>query len=108
MAKYEVGDSFVVTITEVDEAGMGIAYTLNDSAYISERDMDCFEKITPLSEDVKEEEKPQTPHTPEDLLSRIHMLSNLLTQTIEKYVDIKGCLEVGIDELDAQIERLRL
>lgn len=107
-AKYEIGDSFIVTITEVDDAGMGIAYTLNDSAYISEKDIDCFEKITPLSNNEKPEEKNQTPHTPEDLLSRIHMLSGLLHQTIEKYVDIKGTLEVGIDNLDEQIERLSL
>lgn len=29
MAKYNVGDKFLATITDVDDSGMGTLYTLN-------------------------------------------------------------------------------
>ena len=106
MAKYNVGDKFLATITDVDDSGMGTLYTLNGCLNVSFHELDKME--FPLSEEVDTPKAEEKTYTPEDLMSRILTLSRLLNETIDKYLDIKAVLETGVPNLDEQIERLSL
>lgn len=109
MAKYNVGDKFVATITDVDDSGMGTLYTLNGCLNVSFHELDKMElQELPLSEEVDIPKAEEKTYTPEDLMSRILTLSRLLNETIDKYLDIKAVLETGVPNLDEQIERLSL
>ena len=107
MTKYQVGDMFVATITEVDEQGMGIAYTLNDSLIAVESQLNNMEMFEPQPFTADDNANKQV-YTPEDLLFRIEKLSNLLQVTIEKYIQIRKSLDVGVPSIDTQIEELSL
>lgn len=110
MSKYQIGDKFELEIVDVDEDGMGVLYTCSPKVFVSDLDLDQMVRIEdePLSEVNVSAEKPRETHTPDDLLSRILYLSKLLNDTIDKYIDIKNVLEVGVDNLDETIERLSL
>lgn len=107
MTKYQVGDMFVATITEVDEQGMGIAYTLNDSLIAVESQLNRMEMFESQPFTADDNANKQV-YTPEDLLFRIEKLSNLLQVTIEKYIQIRKSLDVGVPSIDTQIEELSL
>lgn len=107
MTKYQVGDMFLATITEVDEQGMGIAYTLNDSLIAVESQLNNMEMFEPQPFTADDNANKQV-YTPEDLLFRIEKLSNLLQVTIEKYIQIRKSLDVGVPSIDTQIEELSL
>lgn len=110
MTKYQVGDSFITTITEVDNLGMGVAYTLNDSLIAAESQLDNMElfKISPLSNESNLAKTENKTYTPEDLLFRIEKLTKLLQEATEKYVEIRKSLDVGVPSIDKQIEELSL
>ena len=110
MSKYEIGDRFVVTITNVCDSGMGTEYYLNDVMRATDFDLDKFEieQLVPLSKESEQQIDGSKTYTPEDLLSRILYLSGVLKDVIEKYVDMKGTLEEGIPNLDRIIEDNRL
>lgn len=109
MAKYNVGDRVVATITAVDDSGMGTIYRLNDILFADTHQLDEMElQELPLSEEYDPPKAEEKTYTPEDLMSRILTLSRLLNETIDKYLDIKAVLETGVPNLDEQIERLSL
>jgi len=110
MTKYQIGDRFVAEITDVDEQGMGVAYTLNDNFVCNEYTLDMFElqEIVPLSKELEIKSEEKKTYTPEDLKNRIFMLSKLLAQTIEKYEEITTVLNAGIPNLDQTLKDLSL
>ena len=110
MSKYEIGDRFIVTITNVDDGGMGTEYVLDDQMVVSDFVLDRLEmaEIAPFSSDGEMPVSGDKTYTPDDLLSRILYLCNLLNETTQKYCDMKGILDEGIKNLDKVIEDMRL
>lgn len=109
MTKYEIGDKFVAEITDIDENGMGVAYTLNDFYLCNETTLNHFElmEIAPLS---REEEKPQAEkvtYTPEDLISRIKRANDILSNLITAYVEMTNTIN-HIPDIDDRLEELSL
>lgn len=112
MTKYHVGDSFIVTITSIDEQGLGVAYTLNESLIAAEMQLDQMERLD-VTEMLKEKgievkKTESKEYTPEDLLFRIEKMSKILGEMIERYSTIRKQLDVGCPNIDKQIEELSL
>ena len=94
MAKYNEFDSFLVTITKVDESGMGTVYTLNNAAIASEKELDAFELYAP---EVPSEEKTKREIEIPELELKIMRLSELLNAAINQLAELKG-LNRAIDD----------
>ena len=98
MAEYEVGDSFIATITNV-----------NDSLYANKfqlTEMEYLEKPT-LSEVSSPKEEMKKTYTSEDLLERIARANNILNELIKIYVEVTQTVN-HIPDIDNRIEELSL
>lgn len=109
MAKYEVGDSFIATITAVDDTGMGTVYALNTITQVGDLQLDQMEYLEKLAlSDVTDEPKEERKtYTSMDLLRRIRRTSELLSDLISVYSQMTDCLE-HLDAIDNRIEELSL
>lgn len=108
MAKYKVGDRFVVTITNVDDTGMGVVYTLNDAIYANTTQLREFEYQEPtLSESVSCPAEEKKTYTPEDLLERIARANSILSELIKTYIEVTQTVN-HIPDIDERIEELSL
>lgn len=83
MAKYQVGDTFLCEITEVDESGMGTLYVLSESLNANETVLNNFERVSGVQKKVSKPKKKE--YTPEDLKNQIFALSKMLADTVETY-----------------------
>lgn len=108
MSKYKVGDEFIVTITEVDESGMGAVYTLSDSIpNVTERMLDDFVPYNALNSSTEppKEEKARE-YTLEELQKRICKISDILNATVEAYRQAEKNLKCGIDTANKELDYL--
>ena len=110
MSKYKLGDRFIVTITDVDDGGMGTLYRLDGGIMMTDYELDKLEtvEIAPLSDKYEDTTSEPKTYTPDDLLSRILYLCQLLNDTTQKYCDMKGMLEEGVPNLDKLIKDMSL
>ena len=110
MAKYEIGDKFQVEIVDVDESGMGVAYTLSNDMIVTDAHLDKSIMIwtnEPLSEEVKEDKSEKKTYTPEDLLERISRANVILGELIKTYVEATQTIN-HIPAIDERLEELSL
>lgn len=107
MSKYKIGDRFIVEITDLDDGGMGTAYTLNGSMFATDAHLDVFELLPPLSQETdKPIERPKT-YTSKDIFRRIKSASALLNDLLQVYAEMTDCID-NIDVIDKKIEELSL
>ena len=110
MAKYKVGDMFLMEITDMSDSGMGTVYYLNNLVGVSE-DMliktNSEYEMSPVKENATEN-KPKTAHTPEELKLKIFALSKLLAETIEVYQNVTRNIEIESQKIDSYLEDCKL
>lgn len=106
MAKYKVGEQFIVTITQVDETGMGVTFTLDDSMITTEPVLNMlqrYEKPSSLPVEPPKEDKPRE-YTLDELKERIFVLSDLLHKATTAYRESASKLKDSIEAVD-RLER---
>lgn len=103
MSEYNVGDRFLVEITEIDDSGMGTTYWLNDRIRAYNDDLAIMEMIPPVEEETSSEQ-PKATHTLDDIRNRIMILSKLLANSIETYEKVKQEINGAVDYIDSVIE----
>ena len=105
MAKYKLGDTFIATITDVNDTGMGVTYELNERTYASEYALDNMTLFKPSSLPVDEpkEGKPRE-YTLDELKERIFVLSDLLHRATTAYRESVSKVKDSIDAVD-RLER---
>lgn len=106
MAKYKVGEQFIVTITQVDETGMGVTFTLDDSMITTEPVLNMlqrYEKPSSLPVEPPKEDKPRE-YTLDELKERIFVLSDLLHKATTAYRESASKVKDSIDAVD-RLER---
>lgn len=105
MAKYKVGDTFIATITDVNDTGMGVTYALDEKAEATEAALDSMTLFKPSSLPVDEpkEDKPRE-YTLEELKERIFVLSDLLHKATTSYRESVSKVKDSIDAVD-RLER---
>lgn len=106
MAKYKVGEQFIVTITQVDETGMGVTFTLDDSMITTEPVLNMlqrYEKRPSLPVEPLKEDKPRE-YTLDELKERIFVLSDLLHKATTAYRESASKVKDSIDAVD-RLER---
>lgn len=105
---YKLGDQFIATISEVNDTGMGVTYTLNDAILVNANQLvnlkPCVDRPNKPVDELKDE-KPKE-YTPEELLERIFVIMKLLNKTTEAYLSARSKLKTGIDEADSEVGRL--
>lgn len=108
MDKYKVGDRFIVTLTDIEEMGMGTLYTLDNIIQTDKVGIGRLERIENVSDcHVEQISEPKArEYTLEELQERILVISDLLNQTVTAYREAKGNLKNGIELADAEMERL--
>ena len=106
MAKYKVGDTFIATITEIDTAGMGTTYVLNDSVIVDEARMQNFNPYENRSNSPVDEPKEDKAreYTIDELKERILVMVHLLNKTVEAYEDATRKVKSAIDTADGMIK----
>lgn len=108
MEEYKVGDKFIVTLTDVEEMGMGTLFTLNNVIQTDKVGIGRLERIENVPDCHVEqisEPKPKE-YTLNELQERILVISDLLNQTVTAYREAKSNLKSGIELADAEMERL--
>lgn len=105
MAKYKLGDTFIATITDVNDTGMGVTYELSDNTYSSEYALDRMTLFKPSSFPVDEPkaDKPRE-YTLDELKERIFVLSDLLHKATTAYRESVSKVKDSIDAVD-RLER---
>ena len=105
MAKYKLGDTFIATITDVNDTGMGVTYELNENTYSTEYALDRMTLFKPSSLPVDEpkEDKPRE-YTLEELKERIFVLSDLLHRATTAYRESVSKVKDSIEAVD-RLER---
>ena len=106
MAKYKIGEQFIVTITQVDETGMGVTFTLDDSMITTEPVLNMlqrYEKRPSLPVEPSKEDKPRE-YTLDELKERIFVLSDLLHKATTAYRESASKVKDSIDAVD-RLER---
>ena len=106
MAKYKVGEQFIVTITQVDETGMGVTFTLDDSMITTEPVLSMlqrYEKRPSLPVEPPKDDKPRE-YTLDELKERIFVLSDLLHKATTAYRESASKLKDSIEAVD-RLER---
>lgn len=106
MSKYQVGDKFIVEITNIDSKGMGTVIYLDDSIPVTEKQLDVLEQYStvPLSSNSKSQKSKNDTHTLEELRERIMRLNIVLGECVKKYKDLKAQTSEVCQILDAEIE----
>lgn len=106
MAKYKVGEQFIVTITQVDETGMGVTFTLDDSMITTEPVLSMLQRYEKPSSLPVEPSKEDTPreYTLDELKERIFVLSDLLHKATTAYRESASKLKDSIEAVD-RLER---
>lgn len=106
MSKYQVGDKFIVEITNIDSKGMGTVIYLDDSIPVTEKQLDVLEQYStvPLSNNAKNQKPKNDTHTLEELRERIMRLNIVLGECVKKYKDLKAQTSEVCQILDAEIE----
>ena len=106
MSKYQVGDKFIVEITNIDSKGMGTVIYLDDSIPVTEKQLDVLEQYSnvPLSNNAKSQKPKNDTHTLEELRERIMRLNIVLGECVKKYKDLKAQTSEVCQILDAEIE----
>ncbi len=105
---YKVGDTFIATITAVEDMGMGILYTINNAIQTGTKGIESLEPYLNVAEIENKtvlESKPKE-YTLDELQERILVISDLLNQTVIAYREAKNNLKNGIELADAEMERL--
>lgn len=105
MSKYNLGDKFIVEITDLDDSGMGTIYWLNERLRAYDDDLGCFEMIAPV-EEMKMDEQPKATHTLDDLRNRVIVLSKMLANAIESYEKVKSEVNGAVDYIDSVISEM--
>ena len=100
---YNVGDKFIVEITDISDSGMGTVYYLDDILTVTDKNIGKLEKYTPVTETAKKPKAKKT-HTPEELRDKIFALSALLASTIETYHAITSELNGAGSAIDHALE----
>lgn len=110
MAKYKVGEQFIVTITQVDETGMGVTFTLDDSMITTEpvlsmlQRYEKYPRIHPsMPVEPPKDDKPRE-YTLDELKERIFVLSDLLHKATTAYRESASRLKDSIEAVD-RLER---
>ena len=106
MSKYQVGDKFIVEITNIDSKGMGTVIYLDDSIPVTEKQLDVLEQYlnVPLSVKSGSQKPKNDTHTLEELRERIMRLNIVLGECVKKYKDLKAQTSEVCQILDAEIE----
>lgn len=106
MSKYQIGDKFIVEITNIDSKGMGTVIYLDDSIPVTEKQLDVLEQYSsvPLSSNSKSQKPKNDTHTLEELRERIMRLNIILGECVKKYKDLKAQTSEVCQILDAEIE----
>ena len=106
MAKYNVGDRFITTITDIDDTGMGTIYTLDHALYANDLQLSEME-VESLAPFEAAEDKPKE-YTAEELKERIFKIIDVLNRVTEEYRRVQGTLNLAVPNADADIDRLSL
>ena len=110
MAKYKVGDTFIATITEIDNNGMGLTYVMDDAIIVNESQLANLEPCSDrpnLTENEFSEPKAYE-YTLDELQERIFVISDLLHRTTEAYRQARASLKNGIETADSEVGRLNV
>lgn len=102
MAKYKIGEQFIVTITQVDETGMGVTFTLDDSMITTEPVLNMlqrYKKPSSLPVEPPKEDKPRE-YTLDELKERIFVLSDLLHKATTAYRESASKVKDSIETVD--------
>lgn len=110
MDKYKVGDKFIVTLTDVEEMGMGTLYTLDNIIQTDKVGIGRLERVENVPDcHVEQISEPKVrEYTLNELQERILVISDLLGKTVEAYREAKRNLKNGIDVADNDLARYRL
>ena len=100
---YNIGDQFLVEITDISSTGMGTVYYLDDCLTATNMNIDKLTKYTPVTNAHKKSAQKKA-HTPEELKNKIFALSSLLAATIEQYQKIMSELNTASETLDIVLE----
>ena len=105
---YKVGDTFIATITAVEDMGMGVLYTINNAIQTGIKGIEALEPYqnVPKIENKTVSEFKVRKYTLDELQERIMVISDLLNQTVKAYREAKDNLKVGIELADVEMERL--
>ncbi|MBO7733433.1 MAG: hypothetical protein J6S67_12790, partial [Methanobrevibacter sp.] len=82
--EYKVGDRFEVEITDISTSGMGTVIYLNDVVAVSDKQIQAFEKITPVESTEQSTLTKKSTYTLEDMQERVYRLSSALSKAIER------------------------
>lgn len=108
MDEYKVGDKFIVTLTDVEEMGMGTLFTLNNVIQTDKVGIGHLERVENVPDcHVEQISEPKVrEYTLEELNERIFVISDLLAKTVEAYRKAKSNLKNGIEVADKEVNRL--
>ena len=110
MDEYKVGDKFIVTLTDVEEMGMGTLFTLNNviqTDKVGIGHLERAENVPNCHTETFLEPQPRK-YTLDELQERILVISDLLNQTVNAYREAKSNLKNGIEIADNELARYRL
>lgn len=113
MKEYKVGDRFIVTLTSINDTGMGSLYTLSSYIQTDKFVMEHLDRLEPCENvaisptETFSEPQPRK-YTLDELQERILVISDLLNQTVNAYREAKSNLKNGIEIADNELARYRL
>lgn len=100
---YNIGDQFLVEITDISSTGMGTVYYLDDCLTATNMNIDKLTKYTPVEGSATSRKAKKT-YTPEELKNKIFALSGILASMIDKYQKITSDLATASESLDIVLE----
>ena len=103
MGKYNVGDRFIVEITDVSTTGMGTVIYLNDSVAVNEKQLDNFEKLLPVESVEQNISVKKSTYTLEDMQERVYRLSSALSKAIGRLHEMRAETTSACQQIDSLV-----
>ena len=101
--EYKVGDRFEVEITDISTSGMGTVIYLNDVVAVSDKQIQAFEKITPVESTEQSVLTKKNTYTLEDMQERVYRLSSALSKAIERLHEMRAETTSACQQIDAMV-----
>ena len=102
--EYKVGDRFEVEITDISTSGMGTVIYLNDVVAVSDKQIQAFEKITPVESTEQSTLTKKSTYTLEDMQERVYRLSSALSKAIERLHEMRAETCAVCQQIDGLVD----
>lgn len=101
MREYNIGDQFLITITDIDKTGMGTVVVCDRILRLDLTELGMLERFYPDKPETKEKEPKE--YSVEELENKVVSLASLLSRSITQLDELKRNLKNTNDVLDDAI-----